>query len=77
MSERNALIKLGIVGCGEHSHEHFKAAIEVQGIKITTCCDIQDVRARACAERYGCDKYYTSLEKMLEEEKLDGIILCT
>jgi predicted dehydrogenase len=77
VSESNALIKLGIVGCGEHSHEHFKAAKEVQSIKITTCCDIQDVRSRACAEKYGCDKYYTSLEEMLEEEKLDGVILCT
>ncbi len=77
MSESNALIKLGIVGCGEHSHEHFKAAIEVQGVKIAACCDINDVRAQACAEKYGCDRYYTVLEEMLEEEKLDGVILCT
>lgn len=77
MSENSTLIKLGIVGCGEHSHEHFKAAEDVAGVKITACCDIQAERAKTCAEQYGCDGYYTNLEDMLVKEKLDGIILCT
>lgn len=73
----NKVISLGIVGCGEHSHEHFKAAKEVQDVKIIACCDIVEARAAACAKEYGCSGYYTDIQKMLEIEKLDGVILCT
>ena len=71
------ILKLAIVGCGEVSHEHFKVAKDMSGVEITACCDIQEERSRACAEQYGCVHYYSNLEKMLENEKLDGVILCT
>ena len=71
------ILKLAIVGCGEVSHEHLNAAKDMSGVEITACCDIQEQRARACAEQYGCANYYSNLEKMLENEELDGVILCT
>lgn len=77
MYKNDKFLKLGIVGCGEHSHEHMNAAKEVPDVKIVACCDIQEERARACAEQYGCVSYYSDLKTMLESEKFDGIILCT
>ena len=77
MIKNDDFLRLGLVGCGEHSHEHMRAAKEVEGILITACCDIVEERARACAEQYGCTSYYSDLKKMLESEKLDGVILCT
>lgn len=77
MRESSKTLKLAIIGCGEISNEHFKAAKEIPGIKITACCDIQELRAKACAERYQCENYYSSIEKMLACEDLDGVILCT
>jgi D-xylose 1-dehydrogenase (NADP+, D-xylono-1,5-lactone-forming) len=76
MGNNRELLKLAVVGCGEISHEHFKAAKEIPGVKITACCDIQEVRAKACAEQYQCE-YYNSIEKMLACVKPDGVILCT
>lgn len=73
----NNQLKLGIVGCGQHSHEHFKAAKEVQEAAIVACCDVDEARARICAVKYGCSVYYNSIETMLELERLDGVILCT
>ncbi len=73
----NFELKLGIVGCGEHSHEHFKAVKEVQDIQIVACCDITEARARVCAEKYGCSGYYSNIQDMIDNEKLDGVILCT
>lgn len=70
-------LKLGIVGCGEHSHEHFKAAKQVQEVEIITCCDIAEARARSCSEKYGCSGFYVNIQQMLANENLDGIILCT
>lgn len=77
MNIKDRVLKLAIVGCGAHSHEHFKAAKEVPGVEIAVCCDIQEAKAKACAEQYGCSGCYSNLEKMLEEEILDGVILCT
>ena len=70
-------IKIGMVGCGEHSNVHAAAAKGLQGIKITACCDINEDKAVDWARRYGCDSYYTGIEAMLEKEKLDAMILCT
>ncbi len=77
MNKNISILKLAIVGCGEHSHEHFKAAKGVPNVRIITCCDIVEARAQACAVQYGCDSYYSDILKMLETEKLDGVILCT
>lgn len=77
MCKTDIILKLAIVGCGEHSHEHLKAVEEVSGVKITTCCDINEERALAFAKQYGCSSNYSDLEKMLQTEKLDGVILCT
>jgi predicted dehydrogenase len=40
MVSSSEILKLAVVGCGEISHEHFKAAKEIPGIKVTSCCDI-------------------------------------
>ncbi|MCX7708959.1 MAG: Gfo/Idh/MocA family oxidoreductase [Clostridia bacterium] len=77
MRENNNILKIGIVGCGDHSREHMNAAKAVPGVRITACCDIIEDRARNCAEKYNCVAYYTDMEVMLKNEKLDAVILCT
>lgn len=77
MCKDDDILKMAIVGCGAHSHEHMQASKQVEGVTITACCDIKEERACACAKQYGCSSYYSNLEKMLENEKLDGVILCT
>ena len=70
-------LKLGMVGCGEISHTHARAAAEISGIRFTACCDPDDRKSRLWGERYGCGKTYATLEEMLEQEALDGIVLAT
>lgn len=70
-------IKIGLVGCGEHSYVHAAAARSLQGMKITACCDINEERAAEWARRYSCKGYYNGIEAMLEKERLDAVILCT
>lgn len=74
---KNSLIKTGIVGCGDHSHVHGDAAVRVDGLRITACCDVIEDRARRWAEKYGCNSYYMDLSDMLKTEQLDAVILCT
>ncbi len=71
------LIKIGMVGCGGHSHTHANAAQKIPGILITSCCDIIEERAKSWAKRYNCEAHYTDIKSMLNEEDLDAVIFCT
>lgn len=70
-------IRIGIVGCGRISKNHFgsieKHADEMELIAI---CDIDPVTLAEHAEKYNVPSYST-MEEMLEKEQLDLVALCT
>lgn len=71
------MIKIGLVGCGRISVNHFNAIKELQGrAKLISVCDIVEERARRIAEANDCS-YYTSLDKMLASEQIDLLSICT
>lgn len=72
-----ANLRLGIVGCGDHSHVHAAAACELQNVKIVCACDIDADKARAWVTRHGAETGYGSIEAMISHRELDGVILCT
>lgn len=76
MSTQNNL-RLGIVGCGDHSHAHAAAAAELRDVKIVCACDVDPDRTQAWVARHGGETSYGSLEAMLRHPDLDGVILCT
>lgn len=71
------VIKLGIVGCGDISHVHGNAVSRINDVRFTACTDRNEARAKAWAEKYGCDHYYTDYLTMLKQEQLDGVVLAT
>ena len=73
----NKQIKMAIVGCGEHSHAHAKAIKKIKEIDLISCCDIEENKAIEWAIKYGCPSHYTNINKMIDNEKIDAIILCT
>jgi predicted dehydrogenase len=70
-------IRLGIVGCGEHSHVHAAAASELFDVEIVCACDVDTNKAQAWVARHGGEAGYGSIETMLKHQNLDGVILCT
>jgi len=70
-------IRLGVVGCGEHSHVHAAAAQLVPGVELVATCDIDEATALAWASRYGCEAGYARLGDLVTHRGLDGVILCT
>lgn len=71
------MIKIGLVGCGRISGNHFKAIKEHGNrCKLVAVCDIVEERARKAGEENGCNSY-DSLDKMLKEEDLDLVTICT
>lgn len=70
-------LKIGIVGCGRISKNHFGSILQYpEELELTAVCDIDnDVVMQAAAE-YNV-KGYTELKDMLGHETLDLVVLCT
>jgi len=75
--QTDAIIRLGIVGCGEHSHVHAAAAGSLSDVKIICACDVDAAKASAWVAQHGAESGYDSIEDMLRHQDLDGLILCT
>jgi predicted dehydrogenase len=72
------IFRLGMIGCGDISNHHALAAKGITDkLKITACCDINELAAKNWAKKYGCDRWYLSYEEMIRTENLDGVLLAT
>ena len=69
-------LQCGIVGCGGIAQVHGEVLHGLEGVELRAFADVRLQRAEAMAERYG-GRAYSSLEEMLEHEKLDVLHLCT
>jgi len=71
------MISFGLIGCGRISNKHFEAIAEIEGVKIICCADIIEERAKEAAEKFDVPNYYVDYIDMLEQEKIDAVIICT
>ena len=70
------MIRLGIIGCGEHSEighavplARYKSA-HPQEVELAAACDVRPERGDLFREKYGFLKSYTDVERMLSVERL-------
>ncbi len=73
-----ARLRVGVVGCGVIAQVmHLPHLIELQDrYEIAALCDISENTARACAEKYGVEKVFTSWPDLVNE-KLDVVMVLT
>lgn len=70
--------RYALVGCGDISHFHGRAARNSQAdIRFVACCDMVAERAERWAQTFGCDAAYTDYEKMIREHQPDAVFLAT
>jgi myo-inositol 2-dehydrogenase / D-chiro-inositol 1-dehydrogenase len=74
------MIRLGLIGCGEHSESghaislaRYKSANPGQ-IELVAACDMRLERAQGFCARYGFLAAYRDIDEMLNREKFDGMI---
>ena len=72
MSEKEP-VKLAIIGLGMMGKIHVEKAAKISECEIIAICDI-DPSTRGLSEKLGIKSYHNHLE-MLENEKLDGVII--
>jgi len=73
-STPEALIRLGVIGCGEIATSHALAAIACRRTHLVAGYDLEKERADAFAYRFGCTSA-SSLQEMFD--RVDAVVVCT
>jgi predicted dehydrogenase len=68
-------LNVGILGCGNHANTHAATVKESSFAQLIACADVDSVRARIFAEKYGVNNNYGSLKEMVDNHKLDLLII--
>lgn len=73
-----AKARIAVVGCGWWStFTHIPGLKTYEHADLVALCDPDEARLKAAAETYGVAKTYTSLDTMLANERLDGVVVAT
>ncbi|THT97577.1 Gfo/Idh/MocA family oxidoreductase [Lampropedia puyangensis] len=75
MPERN--LRIGVLGCGMISGNHFQAWQQVQGAHVVAVCDPLLERAQQRAQEFGIETCYQDSAQMLKHEQLDAVDIIT
>lgn len=71
------MTKIGLIGCGRISKNHFEAIAMQPDAECVACCDIMEDRAREAAAKYNIPLWTTSYDEMLKQNEIDLISICT
>ena len=73
----NKPLRVGIVGCGGAAQWHISSMLKIKNVELVATCDMNEDLARRVARRFNISKYYSDFNKMLLEEKVDLVDICT
>ena len=76
MSANARTFRIGLVGCGRISKNHFDALRKVDGLALAAVCDIDGERAARAGDDQGVP-WYRSLDEMLRAGDVDVVTICT
>jgi len=68
------MVKIAVIGVGGWGKNHARALSELNA--LSAVCDVDQERAEALAGKYGVN-WYTSVDDLLKNEKLDGAVIST
>ncbi|HPQ89625.1 MAG TPA: Gfo/Idh/MocA family oxidoreductase, partial [Candidatus Mcinerneyibacteriales bacterium] len=70
-------IKIGLIGCGRISKNHFETLKNLgDAVQLTAVCDIVEERARNAAQAFGVP-FYKDYREMLDKVPMDLVSICT
>ncbi len=72
------VLKVGVIGCGFIAPMHLTGYTKLDNVKVVALCDIVEEKAKGLAARFAEDaRIYTDYKKMLSDEELDIVSVCT
>ena len=74
--KKNGKARIGFIGCGMHATWALYPAIHtIPEIDLVAVCDLNKELAQRNARNFGARRWYTNVDKMLSDEKLDGTVV--
>ncbi len=71
-------VRLGVIGLGAIAQVvHLPILSRLREVELVALCDVDKAKARILSEKYGAEHFYSDPEKMLNEEELDAVDVCT
>lgn len=74
MSERE--FRIGVLGCGRISKNHFDTIARLDGLELVAVADIDFPRAEVAGAQFGVPAF-ASLDEMLKKADVDIVTICT
>ncbi|MCS7224679.1 MAG: Gfo/Idh/MocA family oxidoreductase [Armatimonadetes bacterium] len=68
-------MRVGFIGCGGIAGLHINNLSRLEGVELKAFCDVDEARAKSCAERFS-GRWYTDHHRMMENEELDAVYVC-
>ncbi len=69
-------LKVGFVGCGEHSKTNLYPCLRYVPVDLLAICAKHRQSAEAAARLFGAERAYDNYEEMFEKESLDAVFIC-
>jgi len=67
----------GLIGCGGLGKVHTEALQQLDGMEMTTFCDVGKERAQSYCDQYGGNLATDDPDDLFHDETLDAIYICT
>ncbi len=69
------MLNAALIGAGVIGHDHAKAYANMEGARLCAVADLDEVKGREIADKYGC-AWYADAEEMLKAEQIDFVDIC-
>ena len=67
-------VRVAFVGCGSLANRmHYPSLAEMEDVEVVACCDLDEAKLAATAERYGIPGRYTDYRRMLREVDCEAV----
>ncbi|MGE6257143.1 Gfo/Idh/MocA family protein [Heyndrickxia sporothermodurans] len=70
-------LNIGVIGAGGISDVHFHAYAKNEQANIYAISDLNELRAKEKADKYGAQKVYTDYHELLADPVVDAVSVCT
>lgn len=70
-------LRVGFIGCGRHATKILYPSLHLARMNLVALCDVDEAKARRNARWFGAERIYTDHRRMLDEESLEAVLICT
>ena len=76
-SNTGRTLKIGLLGLGYWGPNLLRVLIEMEGVKVTSMCDLDEDRLARFARRYPSVRPTTRVDELIHDQSLDALFIAT